>query len=213
MSKDKWTLNDLRSKLQHNGRVVISWHYPDRVKLAKRLERNHEARIQIKEGREYNSLEAVYDDYVNYIVTPTGKLKVTGTIKSITEYWDYTGRIWHGDNSAQVKDAYFRLEEDGSIVWKDGIWINGTFAKGTWYKGTWMKGTWLKGDWFNGEWFNGTWKDGTWRNGIWHDGEHLNGDWMNGTWEDGVWRGGTWHDGEGKRKGVWYEEQDSYFDW
>jgi len=110
------------------------------------------------------------------------------------EYKNFTGIIKWGKSNGKVKNATFKLKNDG-ILWLDGTWENGTWKSGAWKKGTWKNGTWKNGWWYNGTWYDGTWEDGAWIDGTWDDGTWLDGTWENGTWEDGYWEDGEWKNG------------------
>ena len=107
----------------------------------------------------------------------------------------------------KIRDAHYRISENGDVRWMGGTWISGTWEDGAWEKGTWLNGVWEKGEWEDGTWKNGTWKDGLWWDGTWEKGTWEKGSWTIGMWEDGIWKGGTfesgwWDDGVWKG-GTW----------
>jgi hypothetical protein len=66
-----------------------------------------------------------------------------------------TKKIHHWISDAEIIDAKYKINQDGTVEWENG----------TWEYGIWSDGTWSDGTWENGTWEDGTWEDGTWKNG------------------------------------------------
>lgn len=86
---------------------------------------------------------------------------------------------------AKMSDASFKIHDDGTFEWIDGIW-----KKGHWHGDLWNQGTFESGVWHKGEFLSGNWKYGNFLSGT------FSGYWMDGLWKGGTWRGGTWVKGE-----------------
>lgn len=93
------------------------------------------------------------------------------------------------------EDLY--IDNNNTVIWKNGTWESGVWENGVWSGGTWKNGSWKYGVWVKGIWEIGNFENGLWKNGVWKSGN-----WMHGIWEDGEWRYGTWKSGTWKY-GVW----------
>jgi hypothetical protein len=77
---------------------------------------------------------------------------------------------------AVMKDASFKIHDNGTLEW-----LSGTWKKGHWYGDIWNQGTFESGVWHKGEFLSGTWEYGNFLDGT-----------FAGHWYDGVWKGGIW---------------------
>ena len=59
-----------------------------------------------------------------------------------------------------AKNAKFKIDINGNIIWYYGEWLDGFFRNGLWLDGTWHKGTFCRGNWLDGEWMDGEWYKG-----------------------------------------------------
>ena len=95
-------------------------------------------------------------------------------------YHKFTGKIDFHGTKGDVRNATFRLNDDGGyeapLHWENGIWKGGVWETGVFENGVWKGGVWEGGDFENGVWEDGVWEDGIFR----------------GRWKGGLWKFGDW---------------------
>lgn len=74
---------------------------------------------------------------------------------------------------AQIQNAILGKNEEGILIWYDGVWENGVWVKGIWKNGIWKLGEWHDGIWEDGVWELGRYYQDIWKNKIINGLKHI----------------------------------------
>lgn len=99
--------------------------------------------------------------------------------------------------------AEITIEEDGKVIWENGVW-----KRGEWHGDVWRGGEWKQGKWKRGVFASGTWNAGNFLGGQFGD-DSLDAIRNEGT---PVWKKGTWTNGVFKKDYAVWEKGDIFKD-